>query len=507
MSRDTDTLPPPPPPRPMATSTPRLGLWVVCSPDKSRQFAAMDCTHLVSGTVGRGRTASFAVEDSWLSREHFRLTPVDEAAMGVGPWDLQDLDTRNGTWLNGKPIKSATAQVGDVIRAGATVMVLAPGVLDDDDMGFAGRSVQASELRRMVTQVARSERPLHITGESGAGKEVLAEAIHRASGRKGEFLAVNSASLVHNLAESQLFGHCKGAFSGADKDSAGAFDAATGGTLLLDEIGELDLGLQAKLLRVVECGEVHRLGDPRPHPVDVRLITATHRNLQRQVQQGQFREDLYWRIAHTVLQVPPLRERRMDIVPIVDRVLTAAGVPKLHDIALVQGRAAWQAAEVTERYLTYNWPGNVRELRDEVTRLAESMAFRSRGGASGPLPALEDALSERLLLLGTLVVPERAPVIEPPAAPRTPSPPLPAFGKVTAQYPMPTPTRADIERYEALLHHKDALLQVVRDDFNGNIRGFAERAGWVLSRQQDTVRRHVYRVLGGALAGVRGKAG
>ena len=518
MKRDTDTLLPPPPPRPMVVGQPRLGLWVVCSPDRGKQYAALDCTHLVSGTVGRGTSASFQVEDSWLSREHFRLTPVNDAALGVGPWELQDLNTRNGTWLNGKQIASGVVHTGDVIRAGATVLVLAPGVVDDDDMGFAGRSVHASELRRLVMQVARSERPVHISGESGAGKEVLAEAIHRASQRKGPFLAVNSASLVHSLAESQLFGHRKGAFSGADKDSLGAFDVASGGTLLLDEIGELDIGLQAKLLRVVECGEVHRLGDPRPHPVDVRLITATHRNLQRQVQVGEFREDLYWRIAHTALAVPPLRERRMDIMPIVDKVLRAAGVPTLPDIALAQGRAAWQAAEVTERYLTYGWPGNVRELRDEVTRLAESMAFRNSNQASSPLPALEDALSERLLLLGSLAAAPHAaagPVsVDAPTAPRRIAGGGLLAGRATAQFPQAAPaapanqsppSRSEIDRFESLLHDKDALLLVVRTEFGGNIRGFAERAGFVLGRQQDTVRRHVYRVLGGALATVRAK--
>lgn len=511
MSRDTDTLLPPPPARPLTAVAPQMRLWVVCTPDPTRQYAGADCLQLPSATVGRSRTASFAIDDGWLSREHFRISAADPEAVGTGPWDVEDLETRNGTWLNGERIRKGRATAGDVIRAGASVFVLGAGVLPDDDLGLLGRSAHAADIRTQIRAAAASDRPVHITGESGAGKEVVAEAIHRASGRSGPFLAVNSASLVQTLAESQLFGHRRGAFSGADKDSAGAFDTAAGGTLLLDEIGELDMGLQAKLLRVVEMGEVHRLGDAKPHPVDVRLITATHRDIEGQVQLGQFRQDLFWRIAHTKIELQPLRLRHMDIMPIVDRVLTLHGVPTLAQVARAQGRAAWQAAEVVERYLGYGWPGNVRELRDEAARLADRMVLRRQAQASSPLPALEEALSLRLQQVGVRHPVVAGALVEGADTPRTSAAlrhgreagrPL-STGSVTASYQRPEPGQA--ERYEALLRDRAALMHAVRAEADGNIRAFAEKAAFALGRQPDTVRRHVYRVLGDALAEVRDK--
>ena len=503
MKRDTDTLLPPPAPSAAAPMQSRLGLWAVCTADAKQQGKLLDCASLVSATVGRGKSAVWQVEDGWLSREHFRISPVDGEALGQGPWDVQDLDTRNGTWLNGKRVKNGVARPGDVIRAGASVFVVGFGATPEADLGIAGCSLAAAELRRQISQIAPTGRPIHITGESGVGKEVLAEAIHRASGRRGAFLAVNSAALVHNLAESQLFGHRRGAFSGADKDSPGAFDVASGGTLLLDEIGELDLALQAKLLRVVECGEVHRLGDPRPHAVDVRLVTATHRTLDRQVRAGLFREDLYWRIAHTIIEVPPLRERRLDVVPIVDSVLESASVPGLTQLVRVGGRAAWQAAELVERFLTYAWPGNVRELRDEVLRLGDLIAIRRRNNASSPLPALEDALSARVQSLTARGFQAAAPAVraEPPEEARSVYTPHGVAADDTRKFVAHSP--AEVARAEALLHDKDALLKALRGESGGNIRAMADKLALALGRQPDTIRRQIYRVLGDALATVR----
>jgi len=499
MSRDTDTLQPPPQPRSLSPQAPQLKLWVVCSPDPGRHCAGLDVAALVSATVGRSKTATWWIDDGWLSREHFRITAADPSRLGAGPWELTDLDTRNGTWVNGARVSHAVVRHGDVVRAGATVFVIGAGVAADEHQGLLGRSAHLGELRQMIGALGASNLPVHITGESGVGKEVLAEAIHRASARSGPFLAVNSAALVPTLAESQLFGHRRGAFSGADKDATGAFDAANGGTLLLDEIGELDVGLQANLLRVVECAEVHRLGDSRPHPVDVRLITATHRNLERQISAGQFREDLYWRIAHTVVAVLPLRSRRLDIVPIADHVLERNGVPTIAQVARAQGHAAWQAAELVERYLLYSWPGNVRELRDEVTRLTEAMTIRQRASATSPLPPLDEALSHRLrthvrhdpAIAGAVV-----------AEPEPPVRPLPSTrGHATAEHQAMSPD--EVRRVEALLADRAALQRAIRTESNGNIRAFAERTAVVLGRQPDTVRRHIYRVLGEGLAVMR----
>jgi len=211
------------------------------------------------------------------------------------------------------------------------------------------------DLLKRAVPIAASSAPLVITGESGTGKEVLARALHAASPRRDRpFVAVNVAALPGELRESEMFGYAKGAFTGADQTRAGLIEAADGGTLLLDEVAEMPLAVQAKLLRVVEDGEVRRLGDTRPVHVDVRIICATHEDLEACVAARRFREDLYYRLNVLTLEVPPLRQRLEDILPLTEHFLAR------------EGHGACFTAAAHAAFQAYGWRGDVRELANAV---------------------------------------------------------------------------------------------------------------------------------------------
>ena len=199
--------------------------------------------------------------------------------------------------------------------------------------------------------------PVLLTGESGTGKEVLAHAIHERS-KRGAFVAVNCGAVPANLIESELFGHERGAFTGADREKAGLFEAANGGTLFLDEIGELPTGLQPALLRVLESGEVRRVGGTRVRTFDVRVIAATNRDLEGEMRAGRFREDLFWRLNVLHLDIPPLRERSADVRALALKFLADSGGTHTLDAA------------AESLMMSYAWPGNVRELRNTMQRAA-----------------------------------------------------------------------------------------------------------------------------------------
>ncbi|HET8732515.1 MAG TPA: sigma-54 dependent transcriptional regulator [Anaeromyxobacteraceae bacterium] len=234
--------------------------------------------------------------------------------------------------------------------------------------------VAESPVMRSVLLRARdfadADAPVMILGESGTGKEILARAIHANGPRRdAPFVAVNVAALPADLLESELFGHARGAFTGATVDKQGLFETADGGTLFLDEIAEMPPALQAKLLRAVQDGEVRRVGDTRSFGVDVRLVCATHRDLDALVERGAFREDLYYRLQVLVLRVPPLRDRREDVLPLARLLLAAEKRP---------GKGFSAAAE--KALLAHDWPGNVRELGNAV----KHGAALARGGVVEP---------------------------------------------------------------------------------------------------------------------------
>ncbi|GEL69231.1 sigma-54-dependent transcriptional regulator [Myxococcus virescens] len=228
-----------------------------------------------------------------------------------------------------------------------------PGHLVGDSPGMVS-------LRQLIARVGPSDTAILITGETGTGKERVARALHLASGRKGRLVAVNCAAIPSTLLESELFGHEKGAFSGALSRRAGRIEQAHGGTLFLDELGDMPLELQAKLLRVLETKEVERLGGSLPVPVDARVVAATHQDLARAVKEGRFRQDLYFRLNVMPLQVPPLRERPEDLLPLARAFAAEFAGPQV-PLVLAPG------AETSLR--AYAWPGNVRELRNLIERL------------------------------------------------------------------------------------------------------------------------------------------
>jgi len=270
------------------------------------------------------------------------------------------------------------------IRAGAREFLPLPpdadliaamlqAVAGEPDRPVVRDDAMAALLAR-AEQIARAEASVLITGESGTGKEVLARHIHAASRRaRGPFVALNCAALPEALLESELFGHEKGAFSGAVASRKGKFEQAGGGTLLLDEIGEMDPRLQAKILRAIQEREIDRLGGSAPVKVDVRILAATHRDLAAEVAAGRFREDLYFRLAVVRLRIPPLRERQGDILPLArhfaERYARANGLPP---------RGLVPAAEAL--LLRHAWPGNVRELENTLHRAV----LLAEGAAIGP---------------------------------------------------------------------------------------------------------------------------
>lgn len=273
---------------------------------------------------------------------------------------LTDLDSRNGTWVNGRRVRSVLLEQGDVVRVGGWVGVvsrcagpfgaLAPGLFGGETLR---RALGAAE------PAARSDLPMVLEGETGTGKEAVAKAIHAWSGRSGPLVAVNCAALPEALAEGELFGYRRGAFTGAEQASPGHFRAAQHGTLLLDEVCELPLSLQAKLLRVLEEREVQPLGEPRPIKLDVRVLSAAQRSLADAVARGEFRADLYARLDGVTLKLPPLRERKAEVPYLFARLLVGAA----------GARPPAVDARVLERLCLYDWPFNVRELALVVKRL------------------------------------------------------------------------------------------------------------------------------------------
>ncbi|WP_433929156.1 sigma 54-interacting transcriptional regulator [Sorangium cellulosum] len=346
------------------------GLVLVFSVDSPR----CDVLPLMDGELelGRGEVGGVPLDDLKMSRRHARVR------LRQGQWEVEDLDSRNGTSLDGEPLTGARAG-GElrIVRTGSSVFVIQADVEPfRAGISRAGGTILGPTLARAwdaIDRAARAGTVLHITGESGTGKEHAARAFHALGPRRaGPFVAVNCAAVPDGLAERLLFGARKGAYSGSAADAEGYVQAAQGGVLFLDEVAELDLGVQAKLLRALEAREVLPLGASRPIPVDFALVSATHKDLRAQVAAGKLREDLFFRIAQPAVRVPRLHERPEEIPWIVDATLRSAGAAVERGAESASASAPPVAhASLIEACLLRAWPGNVRELMAEIRAAAQ----------------------------------------------------------------------------------------------------------------------------------------
>jgi DNA-binding NtrC family response regulator len=335
--------------------------------------------------VGSGADCELALKDPTVSRRHFTLR-VDEVGLRVIDGPSTRSGSRNGTILDGVRVRDAYARLDSTIVAGATTLQLR--LLDEtvelplssrERFGaLLGRSIPMRRLYTVLERVAPSDATVLIEGETGTGKELAAEAIHEASSRAQEpFIVVDCSAISANLVESELFGHVRGAFTGAANDREGAFEAADGGTLFLDEIGELSLELQPKLLRALERQQIRRVGANTHRQVDVRVVAATNRDLGVEVERGHFREDLFYRLNVVRVTMPPLRERADDIPLLVNHL--AAQLAR-------RGETPSLSRQTVRALQAQAWPGNVRELRNAVAR-ALSLGEPAPAAAATPATA------------------------------------------------------------------------------------------------------------------------
>ncbi len=378
--------------------------------------------------LGSAPHCDIVISDRSVSRVHAEVEPRPE-----GLW-IRDLNSRNGTLVGGVPVEAACVLHGYTIRVGTTDIHVNYATVEQkparrwpaDTFGpLIGRSDGMREMFATLARLAQLDACIMIQGETGSGKELVARAIHQASRRaSGPFIVVDCGALSETLIEGELFGHTKGAFTGAVQNRAGAIEAAHGGTVFLDEIGELPLGMQPKLLRVLESSTIRRIGESQHRSVDVRFVTATHRDLLSMVNRGEFREDLYFRLAVFPVRVPPLRERTEDIGPLLNK--------------FSEGSTGWLTPGLLKVLEQRPWRGNVRELR----------TFAQRARALGPddaLTLLGDSDNDgepitKILERKDLPIP-MPPIPPPPLSPRgagaiPPAPPsVPLVPPATASVP------------------------------------------------------------------------
>jgi transcriptional regulator with PAS, ATPase and Fis domain len=329
-------------------------------------------------TIGRAAECEVVIDHPTLSRRH--------ALLRFGsPLTVEDLGSKNGTRVASRRLERGAAvplSLGESFRIGrfSFVVIRSPrsrtlSVHDSTADALRVIDPTAERVSPLVRDIAQSDLNALILGETGVGKEILAETIHRLSGRKeGAFVRVNCAAIAPALIESELFGYAKGAFTGATQERAGLLESAAGGTVFLDEVGELPEPAQAKLLRVIETREVLRVGAVRPIVVDVRFVAATNRDLPNEVARGRFRGDLFFRLDGVTLVIPPLRERRDRIRPLALLFLQAAHAKRPSSGQLRLGPG------LLERLEAHDWPGNVRELK----AVLERAVLLAGGGEIGP---------------------------------------------------------------------------------------------------------------------------
>jgi DNA-binding NtrC family response regulator len=310
--------------------------------------------------IGSDPDCRLVLRDPAVSRKHLVVSVTGGRIMA------KDLGSKNGTSFQGARIKEAELPLGAVLTVGKSQIAVfarwfTREVPPSNERRFGellGEAVAMREVFAMLERVAPSDVTVLVEGESGTGKELVARSLHAASPRaKGPYVVFDCGSVPHELAESELFGHKRGAFSGAVADRLGAFQRADGGTICLDELGELPLELQPKLLRVLETGEVRPVGEDAPRKIDVRVIAATNRDLHAEVHRGRFRSDLLYRLEVVKVRIPPLRSRPEDIPLLVTHLLKG----KLPESDAIEGPNL-------AKLIAYSWPGNVRELRNILQR-------------------------------------------------------------------------------------------------------------------------------------------
>jgi two-component system response regulator HydG len=336
-----------------------FSLEVIEGPDTGRSFR-LDAASAARTLVGNSPACEIRLSDRAVSRRHASLEIVGRRVR------LTDLGSRNGTFVDGVAVLDAYVSGGELMRIGASALKVEaiaeevrPKLTSATRFGgVIGASTEMRRLYPLFERLAAADVPVVIEGETGTGKEVLAEALHEQGPRsQGPFMVFDCTAVPPSLVESELFGHERGAFTGAHAMRKGVFELAHGGTLLIDEIGDLEISLQPKLLRAIERSEVRRVGAAQATRVDVRILAATRRDLDREVQAGRFRDDLFHRLAVTRVELPPLRRRRGDVLVLAQ-----------HFAAQLGGEGLVLPATLLWRWQDYSWPGNIRELRNAVAR-------------------------------------------------------------------------------------------------------------------------------------------
>jgi DNA-binding NtrC family response regulator len=364
----------------------QLKVVVLAGPDEGREAAlegALD--------IGTAATCGLVVSDASVSRRHLSIAQLGGRVI------VRDLGSRNGTFLGGVRLKEIEAPVGAVVTLGHTSIAIQPRwyrreVMPSAQRSFGdliGESVAMREIFAILEKIAPTDVTVLVEGESGTGKELVARSIHKASARaQRPYVVFDCGAVPGELAESELFGHKRGAFSGATQDRDGAFQRAHTGTLCLDEIGELPIDLQPKLLRVLEAGEVRAVGSDAPRKLDVRVVAATNRDLEVEARRGGFRSDLLYRLEVVKIRIPPLRLRPEDIPGLVQRLLEGK-LPPSDQVA----------GENLRKLAGYGWPGNVRELRNV---LARAVALARTGDRPAPFAELVFNLGPAAALPATI---------------------------------------------------------------------------------------------------------
>jgi len=410
-------------------------------------------------TAGTASGNGVVIADPTVSRLHAELENRED-----GLW-IRDLGSKNGTFVEGVLVSAARVPEGGKLRLGSTDLVLErdpdPWLVElwpSDRFGpLVGASTAMRELFAQLARVAKTEASVLIQGETGTGKELVARAIHEESPRgKQPFIVIDCAALTPTLLESELFGHAKGSFTGATGMRVGAIEAAHGGTVFLDEIGELPISMQPRLLRVLESRTVRRVGETQHREVDVRFLSATHRDLRTMVNAGAFREDLYFRLAVLPITIPALRDRREDIPRLFEHFLGSTASPEL-------GR------ELASR----PWLGNVRELRNFVER-AKALGVREA-------LALEDGARAES---SPSTRPAAPATIEAVPDPFSVPPPAPAIDAIDASRPFREAREACVDAFER------EYVRKILERHAGNVSEAAQAAGVDRTYVYRLIRKH-----------------